>query len=89
MKDLRRRLAEVQSRLEAEEHWLSQLEITQETMSKILGEAAQIAKVEGLRGKLKRLTERGWLTEGDPGMFALVEPVRRQVTRDGGSGPSP
>ena len=30
------------------------------------------AKVEGLRAKLKRLAERGWLTEGaGPGLFGL------------------
>jgi hypothetical protein len=30
------------------------------------------AKVEGLRPKLKRLAERGWLAEGaGPGLFAL------------------
>jgi hypothetical protein len=39
-----------------------------------------VAKVEGLRGKLKRLTERGWLTEEEPGMFALAEQVRRHIT---------
>jgi hypothetical protein len=44
-----------------------------------LGESA--AKVEGLRGKLKRLRQRGWLTEDEPGMFALVEQVREQIIR--------
>ncbi|MFI6515449.1 hypothetical protein ACIBF1_07825 [Spirillospora sp. NPDC050679] len=165
---LREQLAEVQSRLEAEEDWLLELEITQKTMNKILGEAPQAAglkpkseglpadtaeaepevevvrrgvilvplwqpgvevsvlprayrdvlevladadgpmragkislalgrgeaaaKVEGLRGKLKRLTERGWLAEDEPGMFTLVEDVRQQLTRQDagpGTGSSP
>jgi hypothetical protein len=50
-------------------------------ISAALGRGESAAKVEGLRGKLKRLTERGWLTEDEPGMFALVEHVRRQITR--------
>ena len=29
------------------------------------------SKVEGLRSKLKRLTERGWLAEDGPGLFTL------------------
>ncbi len=29
------------------------------------------AKVEGLRSKLKRLAERGWLAEAGPGLFGL------------------
>ncbi len=29
------------------------------------------AKVEGLRSKLKRLVERGWLAEAGPGLFTL------------------
>jgi hypothetical protein len=158
--ELREQLAEVQSRLEAEEDRLSRLEITRETVEEILGESAlpaaepapvseddggrreaepeveqpvevvrrgvvtvppwepdlgpwvlprayrdvlevladageamragkismavgrgeSAAKVEGLRSKLKRLTERGWLTEKEPGMFALAEPVRRKIT---------
>ncbi|MGW1075941.1 hypothetical protein [Streptomyces sp. NPDC002537] len=31
------------------------------------------SKVEGLRSKLKRLVERGWLVEAGPGRFALPE----------------
>ncbi|MEW2581264.1 hypothetical protein [Streptomyces syringium] len=31
------------------------------------------SKVEGLRSKLKRLVERGWLVEDGPGRFALPE----------------
>ncbi|WP_433171347.1 hypothetical protein [Actinoallomurus sp. CA-150999] len=49
-------------------------------ISSALGRGESAAKVEGLRSKLKRLVERGWLTEDAPGMFALAEPVRRQVT---------
>ncbi|MFI0243047.1 hypothetical protein [Streptomyces sp. NPDC016845] len=30
------------------------------------------AKIEGTRGKLKRLVERGWLTEDQPGRFSLA-----------------
>ncbi len=29
------------------------------------------SKIEGLRSKLKRLAERGWLTEDGPGLFTL------------------
>src|SRR5258708_39578605 len=29
------------------------------------------AKIEGLRSKLKRLAERGWLAEDGPGLFTL------------------
>ncbi|MGW1716371.1 hypothetical protein [Streptomyces sp. NPDC002156] len=36
------------------------------------------SKVEGLRSKLKRLVERGWLTEDGPGRFTLP-------SRDGGA----
>ncbi|RFU41155.1 hypothetical protein DZF91_13325 [Actinomadura logoneensis] len=157
IENLRRQLAEVQARLEAEEDWLLELEIAERMMNKVLGEAPQAAepepksgkppaaaaeagpeaeaarravilvppwepevevsvlprayrdvlevladvdgamragkvslalgrgeaavKDEGLRGKLKRLTERGWLAEGEPGMFTLVEGVRHQLTR--------
>jgi hypothetical protein len=30
------------------------------------------SKIEGLRSKLKRLVERGWLAEDGPGLFTLV-----------------
>ncbi|WP_405682090.1 hypothetical protein [Streptomyces sp. NBC_00057] len=33
------------------------------------------ARVEGARGRLKRLVERGWLVEGRPGRFTLPAPV--------------
>jgi hypothetical protein len=35
-----------------------------------LGLPSDASKVEGLRSKLKRLTERGWITEDGPGLFA-------------------
>jgi hypothetical protein len=35
-----------------------------------LGLPPDASKVEGLRSKLKRLTERGWITEDGPGLFA-------------------
>ena len=34
------------------------------------------AKIEGTRGKLKRLVERGWLTEAEPGQFTAAHPGR-------------
>ncbi|MEU2266008.1 hypothetical protein ABZ568_06090 [Streptomyces olindensis] len=37
-----------------------------------IGLPAVTAKIEGTRGKLKRLVERGWLREDQPGMFALA-----------------
>ncbi|MEU6393922.1 hypothetical protein [Streptomyces sp. NPDC046939] len=36
------------------------------------GLLAASAKIEGTRGKLKRLVERGWLTEDRPGRFSLA-----------------
>lgn len=42
------------------------------------------AKREGLRSKLKRLVERGWATENEPGLFALTTPAARELT----AGPS-
>jgi hypothetical protein len=47
-----------------------------------LGDSA--AKVEGLRGKLRRLVVRGWLSQNSPGIFALVE----RGERLGGAGSS-
>jgi hypothetical protein len=35
-----------------------------------IGLPAQTAKIEGTRGKLKRLVERGWLAEESAGLFA-------------------
>jgi hypothetical protein len=35
-----------------------------------IGLPAEAGKIEGTRGKLKRLVARGWLAEGDPGLFA-------------------
>lgn len=34
------------------------------------------SSVEGMRGKLKRLVERGWLTEPSPGRFTAAMAVR-------------
>ena len=47
------------------------------------GQAAcsHAAKVEGLRGKLKRLTERGWLTENEPGMWPIATGVIEGTAR--------
>ncbi|WUW19436.1 hypothetical protein OG521_01010 [Streptomyces sp. NBC_01463] len=39
-----------------------------------IGLPAKTGKIEGTRGKLKRLVERGWLVEDQPGRFA---PARR------------
>lgn len=55
-------------RLEAEEARLSRLLIAQEV-------------VEGLRGKLRRLVERGRLAQDEPGLFALTEQVHRQIAQ--------
>jgi hypothetical protein len=51
-------------------------------ISAAMGRGESAAKVEGLRGKLKRLVERGWLAEPGPGEFTLAEQVRRQITQD-------
>lgn len=40
-----------------------------------IGLPAVTAKIEGTRGKLKRLVERGWLAEEQPGLFALAHRV--------------
>ncbi|MFI1203518.1 hypothetical protein ACH4VR_29500 [Streptomyces sp. NPDC020883] len=37
-----------------------------------IGLEATTAKIEGTRGKLKRLVERGWLDEDVPGRFTLA-----------------
>ncbi|MEV6949707.1 hypothetical protein AB0N07_48995 [Streptomyces sp. NPDC051172] len=37
-----------------------------------IGLPAVAAKIEGTRGKLKRLVERGWLREERPGLFSLA-----------------
>ncbi|MFJ9865750.1 hypothetical protein [Streptomyces sp. NPDC101165] len=37
-----------------------------------IGLPAVTAKIEGTRGKLKQLVERGWLREDQPGLFALA-----------------
>ncbi|MFJ9034465.1 hypothetical protein ACIRQP_39690 [Streptomyces sp. NPDC102274] len=48
-----------------------------------IGLPAETSKIEGVRSKLKRLVERGWLDEDTPGLFA---PPRAQAT---GSSKSP
>ncbi|MBM7168097.1 hypothetical protein JQK87_06655 [Streptomyces sp. G44] len=37
-----------------------------------IGLPATTGKIEGTRGKLKRLVERGWLDEATPGQFTLA-----------------
>ncbi|WP_406432181.1 hypothetical protein OHB00_06510 [Streptomyces sp. NBC_00631] len=70
-----------------------------------LGLSTDKTKVEGFRSKLKRLVERGWLVEGEPGLFAWRQaaagdapgpgaPERGRAAADGGragvaSGPRP
>ncbi|MFD5696529.1 hypothetical protein [Streptomyces lasiicapitis] len=44
-----------------------------------IGLPTTTAKIEGTRGKLKRLVERGWLDEDAPGQFTLA---RRDPGRD-------
>lgn len=43
-----------------------------------IGLPAQTSKIEGTRGKMKRLVERGWLDEETPGLFTPA--VRRVRT---------
>ncbi|MCX4564571.1 hypothetical protein OHA02_51690 [Streptomyces phaeochromogenes] len=38
-----------------------------------LGLSTDKSKVEGFRAKLKRLVERGWLVEEEPGLFTLCQ----------------
>ena len=54
-----------------------------------LGLPVEAAKVEGLRSKLKRMAERGWLSEDAPGLFAVTEQVAAtgQPGRPGGMSP--
>ncbi|WP_326823317.1 hypothetical protein [Streptosporangium sp. NBC_01756] len=40
-----------------------------------VGLPAEAVKVEGMRSKLKRLVERGWLREDAPGLFSVTEQV--------------
>ncbi|WP_414166356.1 hypothetical protein ACMATS_00120 [Streptoverticillium reticulum] len=42
-------------------------------VSVAIGRGESPSKVESVRVKLKRLARRGWLTEGSPGLFAVVE----------------
>ena len=46
-----------------------------------VGLPAGAAKVEGMRSKLKRMVERGWLREQAPGLFSVTEQVHAQITR--------
>ncbi|MBB4937820.1 hypothetical protein FHR32_002125 [Streptosporangium album] len=46
-----------------------------------VGLPVQAAKVEGLRSKLKRMVERGRLSEDAPGLFSVTEQVAAQLTR--------
>ncbi|MGW0811310.1 hypothetical protein [Nonomuraea sp. NPDC002799] len=50
-------------------------------ISAALGRGESAAAVEGLRGKLRRLVERGWLAQDEPGLFALTESIARQIAR--------
>ncbi|WP_327359494.1 hypothetical protein [Streptomyces sp. NBC_01304] len=56
-----------------------------------IGLPAVTGKIEGTRGKLKRLVERGWLTEDEPGRFTVarpgdgVEPVNSHGSRPSAS----
>ncbi|MFI0409097.1 hypothetical protein [Actinomadura sp. 3N508] len=45
------------------------------------------AKREGLRSKLKRLVERGWTTENEPGLFALAAAAAGELAAGSGDGP--
>lgn len=49
-----------------------------------IGLPAQPGKIEGTRSKLKRLVERGWLDEDDPGLFT---PSRRRAATSAGTSP--
>jgi hypothetical protein len=46
-----------------------------------LGLSTDKSRVEGFRSKLKRLVERGWLTEAEPGLFA----ARGRAAADAGA----
>ena len=90
--ELRGEIARLNERLAGAEERLSRLEITRETVAEILGgagtdEAAAGGKRSrrqhrqgqdrGLRSKLKRLAERGWLAEDGPGLFTLPAAARK------------
>ncbi|MFE0156694.1 hypothetical protein ACFWY5_56885 [Nonomuraea sp. NPDC059007] len=51
-----------------------------------LGLGERSGKIEGLRGKLKRMVARGWLTEDTPGMFEASGQVIESQTGVGGGG---
>ncbi|MDJ0346473.1 hypothetical protein QMK19_33510 [Streptomyces sp. H10-C2] len=46
-----------------------------------IGLPAVTAKIEGTRGKLKRLVDRGWLVEDAPGQFTAAHPGRAAADR--------
>lgn len=50
------------------------------------------SRIEGLRSKLKRLTERGWLAEDGPGLFTLprreAQDAAHRPPEGGQAGPS-
>ncbi|MEU8171908.1 hypothetical protein AB0C14_03445 [Microbispora hainanensis] len=46
-----------------------------------LGLPVGAAKVEGMRSKLKRMVERGWLTEQSPGLFSVTGQEAAQISR--------
>ncbi|MFI0242823.1 hypothetical protein [Streptomyces sp. NPDC016845] len=48
-----------------------------------IGLPAQVGKIEGTRSKLKRLVERGWLDEDEPGLFT---PARGRAETSSNSG---
>ncbi len=54
-------------------------------MCAALGLSTDKTKVEGFRSKLKRLVERGWLTEAQPGLFAArgLAPVEADAPGQG------
>ncbi|GAA2350482.1 hypothetical protein GCM10010431_87670 [Streptomyces kunmingensis] len=55
-----------------------------------IGLPAEVGKIEGTRGKLKRLVARGWLVEGDPGLFTPARPDAETAAKSSmGQGSSP
>jgi hypothetical protein len=54
----------------------------------VMGVADSAAKREGLRSKLKRLVERGWLEQVEAGLFAVRQEVARDLAASAAGGPS-
>jgi hypothetical protein len=48
-----------------------------------MGQSDSASKREGLRSKLKRLVERGWLEGAEAGLFTVTEQVAAQVSGRG------